>query len=79
MTANLQSPQTRQQWREALAALPSVPPGGKIPAFYFGHGRKFLYSYDYGLLTCKKSPCLSGQTLYHLRKVLIPLWGPEVL
>jgi len=42
MTTSLQYPRTREQWREALAALPSVPAGGKVPAFYFGHGQPML-------------------------------------
>ncbi|KAF8495609.1 Extradiol ring-cleavage dioxygenase, class III enzyme, subunit B [Gautieria morchelliformis] len=42
MTTAVQSPQTPEQWRQALAALPSVPAGGKIPAFYFGHGQPML-------------------------------------
>jgi aromatic ring-opening dioxygenase catalytic subunit (LigB family) len=51
MTTSLQSPQTREQWREALAALPSVPTGGKIPAFFFGHGREFLFEDNDNLIS----------------------------
>lgn len=35
-------PKTRDEWRKALASLPAVPPAGKIPSFYFGHGQPML-------------------------------------
>jgi len=42
MTTSSQIPKTQAQWREALAALPAVPSGGKIPSFFFGHGQPML-------------------------------------
>lgn len=36
--AQMARPTTQQQWVQALHELPDVPAGGKIPAFFFGHG-----------------------------------------
>lgn len=34
-------PKSREQWLKALESLPEVKSGeGKIPAVFFGHGRK---------------------------------------